>query len=290
MIDEAIKQIGGHKGCSQIALENYILAAYKKLNYKRHFLRASVKRGKANGTFLVHHNHKNSIKLPPKKKKTYGKMIEEAINFIGGNKGCSEIALENYILASYKKINYKRRFLRTAITQGKATGVFIVHHKHKNKINLSPTKPMKPKKRKRQTGETESPKKIKLSPTKSRKPKKRKRQTETELSPRNLRSFRKNSSSTLVSFICLFLVYHVCHWCSLSQQILDAPPPHKRRMALRQIDDEHGAARNVKELFCQFRETSFAPAVQELFSKISRNEKKRYHHHPLIRSSHTSQL
>merc|ERR1719487_149901 len=101
------------------------------------------------------------------------------------------------------------------------------------------------------------------------KPKKRKRQTETELSPRNLRSFRKNSSSTL---------------------ILDAPPPHKRRMALRQIDDEHGAARNVKELFCQFRETSFAPAVQDLFSKISRNEKKRYHHHPLIRSSCTSQL
>ena len=206
MIDEAIKGIGGHKGCSQIALENYILAAHKKLNYKRRFLRASVKRGKANGTFLVHHNHKNCIKLPPKKKKTYGKMIEEAINFIGDNKGCSEIVLENYILASYKKINYKRRFLRTAITRGKANGTFIVHHNHKNNIKLSPTKPMKSKKRKRQTGETESPKKIKLSSTKPMKPKKRKRQTETELSPRKLRSFRKNSS-TLVSFICLFLVY-----------------------------------------------------------------------------------
>ena len=77
----------------------------------------------------------------------------------------------------------------------------------------------------------------------------------------------------------------VSHWCSLSQQLLDAPPPHKRRMALWQIDDGHAAARNVKELFCRFRETSFAPAVQDLFSKISRNEKKRCHHHPLMHAT-----
>ena len=69
----------------------------------------------------------------------------------------------------------------------------------------------------------------------------------------------------------------VTHWCSLSQQLLDAPPPHKRRMALWQIDDGHAAARNVKELFCRFRETSFAPAVQDLFSKIFRGETKRCH-------------
>ena len=153
MVDEAIKLIGGYKGCSQIALENYILAAYKKMNYKRRFLRRAIKRGKANGTFLVHHNHKNSIKLPPKRKKSYAKMIEEAINSIGGNKGCSKIALENYILAFYKKINYKRHFLESAIKRGKANGTFLVHHKHKNNIKLSPKKQRKSvvssKKRKR---------------------------------------------------------------------------------------------------------------------------------------------
>merc|ERR1712037_802371 len=66
MITEAIIGLNSRKGCSQVALENYILANNKKLDYKRHLLRAAIIRGKANGTFQVHHNHKNSIKLPPK--------------------------------------------------------------------------------------------------------------------------------------------------------------------------------------------------------------------------------
>merc|ERR1711981_1481646 len=66
MITEAIIGLNSRKGCSQVALENYILANNKKLDFKRHLLRAAINRGKASGAFQVHHNHKNSIKLPPK--------------------------------------------------------------------------------------------------------------------------------------------------------------------------------------------------------------------------------
>ena len=68
MMAEAITAINSRKGCSQIALENYIVTNYKKLDFKRHLLRSAVKRGIASGRFLVHHNHKNSIKLPAKSK------------------------------------------------------------------------------------------------------------------------------------------------------------------------------------------------------------------------------
>jgi hypothetical protein len=81
MITEAIIDHASRKGCSQIALEKYILAEIKKRDYKRYYLRAAIKRGKVNGTFQVHHNHKNSIKLPPKKQRspTVQKMITKSI-------------------------------------------------------------------------------------------------------------------------------------------------------------------------------------------------------------------
>merc|ERR1712147_513215 len=66
MITEAVVGLNSRKGCSQPALEGYILSHNKKLDFKRHLLRNAIKRGLASGAFLVHHNHKNSIKLPPK--------------------------------------------------------------------------------------------------------------------------------------------------------------------------------------------------------------------------------
>merc|ERR1712048_1181291 len=53
-------------GCSQYALENYITTHYKSCDFKRYLLRAAIKRGLEKGTILIHHNHKNSYKLPPK--------------------------------------------------------------------------------------------------------------------------------------------------------------------------------------------------------------------------------
>merc|ERR1712147_133110 len=66
MITEAVVGLNSRKGCSQPALEGYILSHNKKLDFKRHLLRNAIKRGLLSGAFLVHHNHKNSIKLPPK--------------------------------------------------------------------------------------------------------------------------------------------------------------------------------------------------------------------------------
>ena len=69
MITEAITELASTRGCSQVALEKYITASYRKLDYRRHFLRAAINRGLETGAFLRHHNHRNSIKLPPKKPK-----------------------------------------------------------------------------------------------------------------------------------------------------------------------------------------------------------------------------
>ena len=91
MITEAIIDRASRKGCSQFALEKYILAEIKKspLDYKRHYLRAAIKRGKVNGTFQVHHNHKNSIKLPPKNQRSPAvqKMITKSIVEITSRSG-----------------------------------------------------------------------------------------------------------------------------------------------------------------------------------------------------------
>jgi hypothetical protein len=69
MIEEAIVTLNDRTGCSQPAIEKYITSTWKRLNFKRHYLRAAIKRGIEKGTLLVHHNHKNSYKLPPKTKK-----------------------------------------------------------------------------------------------------------------------------------------------------------------------------------------------------------------------------
>merc|ERR1711939_1156975 len=83
MITDAVTSLNSRKGCSQIALENYIISNYKKLDYKRHLLRGAIKRGLASGAFLVHHNHKNSIKLPAKsktaKKTTTKKVVKKVV-------------------------------------------------------------------------------------------------------------------------------------------------------------------------------------------------------------------
>merc|ERR1712048_275012 len=68
-ITEAIIALADPTGCSQPALEKYITTNYKRLAFKRHYLRSAIKRALAKGTLLVHHNHKNSYKLPAKSKK-----------------------------------------------------------------------------------------------------------------------------------------------------------------------------------------------------------------------------
>jgi len=50
-----------------MGIEKQILATYRRLDFKRHYLRNAIKRGIEKGTILFHHNHKNSYKLPPKK-------------------------------------------------------------------------------------------------------------------------------------------------------------------------------------------------------------------------------
>ena len=106
MILEAIIDRASRKGCSQVALEKYILGEIKKspLDYKRHYLRAAIARGKANGTFQVHHNHKKSIKLPPKKQRSPAvqKMITKSKIEIASRKGWYQV-LKNHILADTPK-------------------------------------------------------------------------------------------------------------------------------------------------------------------------------------------
>ena len=63
---EAIKTLADPTGTSQPAIEKYIAATYQDFNFKRHLLRSAIKRALAKGDILVHHNHKNSYKLPPK--------------------------------------------------------------------------------------------------------------------------------------------------------------------------------------------------------------------------------
>merc|ERR1712203_688440 len=66
LITEAIIGLKDPTGCSQYALEKYIIANNKKLAFKRYYLRNAIKSGLESGKLLVHHNHKNSYKLPPK--------------------------------------------------------------------------------------------------------------------------------------------------------------------------------------------------------------------------------
>ena len=66
MIVEAITNLADRTGCSQPAIEKQILATYRRLDFKRHYLRNAIKRGVEKGTILVHHKHKNSYKLPSK--------------------------------------------------------------------------------------------------------------------------------------------------------------------------------------------------------------------------------
>jgi len=68
MVVEAITDLKDRTGCSQPAIEKWIGANYRKCNYKRWLLRGAIKRGVEKGTILVHHNHKNSYKLPAKAK------------------------------------------------------------------------------------------------------------------------------------------------------------------------------------------------------------------------------
>ena len=74
MIVEAVAALKDRTGSSAIAIEKYIIGHNKKLDFKRFRLRSAIKRGLVTGDLLVHHNHKNSYKLPikkaaPKKKK-----------------------------------------------------------------------------------------------------------------------------------------------------------------------------------------------------------------------------
>ena len=83
MAIEAVTELADRTGSSQPAIEKYILATYRRLDYKRHFLRNAIKRAIEKGTLAVHHNHKNSYKLPPKakpaakKKKTVKKTVKK---------------------------------------------------------------------------------------------------------------------------------------------------------------------------------------------------------------------
>ena len=61
----------------------------------------------------------------------------------------------------------------------------------------------------------------------------------------------------------------------LPLQILDAPPPHKRRMPLWKVGDGYTDACTVKELFERVRIKSFSSDVHTLFSRILRGENKR---------------
>merc|ERR1712032_236920 len=63
---EAITTLKDPTGTSQPAIEKYIASTYGGFNFKRHLLRGALKRAIAKGDILVHHNHKNSYKMPPK--------------------------------------------------------------------------------------------------------------------------------------------------------------------------------------------------------------------------------
>ena len=78
MIIEAIADLKDRTGSSAIAIEKYIIASFKKVDFKRFRLRAAIKRGLEAGWILVHHNHKNSYKLPAGKKKAAPKKKKAA--------------------------------------------------------------------------------------------------------------------------------------------------------------------------------------------------------------------
>ena len=69
-------------------------------------------------------------------------MIVEAIADLSDRTGCSRIAIERWIMASYPKLNYKRFVLVRAFKSAEARGVIVRHHNHSNSFKL----PAKPKK------------------------------------------------------------------------------------------------------------------------------------------------
>merc|ERR1719201_2421336 len=85
MVVDAIKTTNDRTGVSAIAIEKFIIAKYKSVNFQRHFLRSALKRGVETGVIAKHHNHANSYKMAPKakapaKKETPAKKRAAAMN------------------------------------------------------------------------------------------------------------------------------------------------------------------------------------------------------------------